>query len=95
MGLAGIDQKTRAERAGVLLPTIRDAPSAIGGEVSSRPASIRKRRAAASLTVERPWTADEWAAPDIKAQRPVRVLRNADPDALPDFAVWVIIACEP
>jgi hypothetical protein len=43
----------------------------------------------------RSWTADERTAPKIKSQQPVRIPRNADPDALPDFAGFVITASEP
>ena len=44
---------------------------------------------------ERSWTADERVATKIKSQEPVRIPRDADPRALPDFAGFVITACEP
>jgi hypothetical protein len=44
---------------------------------------------------ERSWTADEWTAPNIKSQEAVRIPRNADPDALPDFAGVVVAGSEP
>ena len=44
---------------------------------------------------ERSWTADERTVPKIKPQEAVRIPRNADPDALPDFAGFVVIASEP
>ncbi len=47
------------------------------------------------LIIERSWTADERTAPKIKPQQAVRILRNADPDALPDFAGLVVTAREP
>ena len=47
------------------------------------------------LFLERSWTADEGTAPKIKSQEPVRIPRDADPDALPDFAGFVITASEP
>jgi len=45
--------------------------------------------------IERSWTADERTAPKIKSQSAVRVSRNADPNAPPDFAGFVIPASEP
>lgn len=48
-----------------------------------------------ALFLERSWTADEGTAPKIKSQEPVRIPRNADPGALPDFARIVIAASEP
>ena len=47
------------------------------------------------LCVERSRTAHERTAPKIKSQEPVRVLGNADPDALPDVANIVLAAPEP
>ena len=47
------------------------------------------------LFVERSWTADERTVPKIKSQEAVRIPRNADPDALPDFAGFVITMSEP
>jgi hypothetical protein len=47
------------------------------------------------LYPERSWTADERTAPKIKSQEPVRIPRDADPRALPDFAGFVITASEP
>ncbi len=47
------------------------------------------------LCVERSRTAQERTAPKIKSQEPVRVLGNADPDALPDVARLVAIMSEP
>ena len=47
------------------------------------------------LYPERSRTADERTAPKIKSQEPVRIPRDADPDALPDFAGVVIAASEP
>ena len=44
---------------------------------------------------ERSWTADERTAPKIKSQEAVRIRRDADSDALPDFAGFVIVASEP
>jgi hypothetical protein len=44
---------------------------------------------------KQPWTADERAAAEIKSQETVRIPRNADPDALPDFAAFVVPASEP
>ena len=38
------------------------------------------------LFVERSWTADKRTVPKIKSQKAVRIPRNADPNALPDFA---------
>ena len=52
-------------------------------------------RNTASYTAERSWTADEGTAPKIKAQEPVRIPDDADPDALPDFAGVVIAAPDP
>jgi ABC-type sulfate transport system substrate-binding protein len=45
--------------------------------------------------LERSRTADEWTAPEIKSEEAVRIPRNADPDALPDFAGFVVTASEP
>lgn len=47
------------------------------------------------LFLERSRTADERTAPKIKSQEAVRIPRNADPDALPDFAGFVVSAFEP
>ena len=47
------------------------------------------------LCIERPRTADERTVPKIKSQDAVRILRNADPDALPDLAGRVLTASEP
>ena len=47
------------------------------------------------LFLERFWTADERAVPKIKSQEAVRIPRNADPNALPDFAGFVVSASEP
>ena len=47
------------------------------------------------LFPKRSRTADERTAPKIKSQEPVRIPRDADPDALPDFAGFVITASEP
>jgi hypothetical protein len=47
------------------------------------------------LFPKRSWTADERTAPKIKSQEAVRIPRDADPDALPDFARFVITASEP
>ena len=44
---------------------------------------------------KRSWTADERTAPKIKSQKAVCIPRDADPDALPDFAGFVITASEP
>jgi hypothetical protein len=41
------------------------------------------------------WTADEKTAPKIKSQEPVRIPCDFDPDALPDFARFLITASEP
>jgi hypothetical protein len=41
------------------------------------------------------WTADERTVPKIKSQEAVRIPRNADPNALPDFAGFVVTASEP
>jgi hypothetical protein len=47
------------------------------------------------LFPKRSWTADERTAPKIKSQQPVRIPRDSDPDALPDFAGFLITAAEP
>ena len=47
------------------------------------------------LFLERSWTADERTVPKIKSQEAVRIPRNADPNALPDFAGFVVTASEP
>jgi hypothetical protein len=47
------------------------------------------------LFIERSGTADERTVPKIKSQEPVRIPRNADPDALPDFAGFLVAACKP
>jgi hypothetical protein len=47
------------------------------------------------LFPKRSWTADERTAPKIKSQEAVCIPRDADPDALPDFAGFVITASEP
>ena len=44
------------------------------------------RAPAGSYFVVRSWTADERTVPKIKSQEAVRIPRNADPNALPDFA---------
>ena len=46
------------------------------------------------LFLERSWTADEWTATKIKSQQAVHIACYADPDALPDFAGFVIAAPE-
>ena len=50
---------------------------------------------APSRDVERSWTADERTAPKIKSREEVRIPRNADPCALPDFDRVVVIVCQP
>ena len=45
--------------------------------------------------LERSWTADERTVPKIKSQKTVRIPCNAYPEALPDFAGFVIAAREP
>jgi len=47
------------------------------------------------LFLERSWPADERTAPKIKSQEKVRIPRNADPDALPDFTGFVVTVSEP
>ena len=47
------------------------------------------------LFSKRSWTADERTARKIKSQEAVRTPRNADPDALPDFARLVITTSKP
>ena len=47
------------------------------------------------ISVERSWAADERTVPKIKSQEAIRIPRNADPDALPDFAGFVVTASEP
>ena len=47
------------------------------------------------LYPERSRIADERTAPKIKSQEPVRIPRYANPDALPDFAGFLITASEP
>jgi hypothetical protein len=47
------------------------------------------------LFLERSWTADKRTVPKIKPQEAVRIKRNADPNALPDFAGFVVTASEP
>ena len=47
------------------------------------------------LFLERSWTADEWTLAKIKSQEAVRIPRNPDPNALPDFAGFVVTASEP
>src|SRR5262249_14766653 len=47
------------------------------------------------LYPERSWTTDERTAPKIKSQQAVCIPRDADPDALPDFAGFVITTSEP
>jgi hypothetical protein len=54
-----------------------------------------KPRVASSTDIERARTADERAAAKIKPQDAVRIPRDADPHALPDFAWLVITAPEP
>ena len=46
------------------------------------------------LFLERSWTADEWTATKIKSHQAVHIACYADPDALPDFAGFVIAAPE-
>ena len=47
------------------------------------------------LFVERFWTADERTVAKMESQQAVRVAGNADPDALPDVTLFVVIASEP
>jgi hypothetical protein len=47
------------------------------------------------LFVEGSWTTDERTVAKIKSQEAVRIPRNADPDALADFAGFVVTASEP
>ena len=65
---------------------------------ASNPAPLSRREegdCGALLFLERSWTADERTAPKIKSQEAVRIPRDADPDAMPDFAGFVITASEP
>jgi hypothetical protein len=71
---------------------------ASGTHRASNPSSLSQAREGdcrGLLFLEQPWTADERIAPNIKSQGTVRLARNADPDALSDFAGLVIIASEP
>jgi len=47
------------------------------------------------LFLERSWAADERTVPKIKSEEAVRIPRNADPNALPDFDGFVVTASEP
>jgi hypothetical protein len=47
------------------------------------------------LFLERSWTANKRTVPKIKSQEAVRIPRNADPNALPDFVGFVVPASEP
>src|ERR1700722_2782618 len=63
--------------------------------VRSRERTIRSVAGGGLLFIERSWTADERTVPKIKSQEAVRIPRNADPDALPDFAGFVVPASKP
>jgi len=43
------------------------------------------------LSIERSWPADERTAAKIESQEALHIPRNADPDALPDFAGFMIV----
>ena len=70
------------------------APATVGGQ---RPlgSSHGPTSRGSLLFIERSWTADERTATTIESQEAVRVFRNADPDALPDVAGFLVIAPEP
>src|SRR5215471_18990644 len=71
-------------------------PSAGNGASNPDPLSRREEGDRGGLLLlERSWAADERTAPKIKSQEPVRIPRDADPDALADFAGFVITASEP
>jgi hypothetical protein len=57
-----------------------------GAESPTYPLTEERQECAPSF-VQRLGAADERTAPNIKSQHPVRIPRNADPDALPDFAL--------
>jgi hypothetical protein len=63
--------------------------------IPAAPTPDREGDCGGLLLIERSWTADELTVPKIKSQETVRVPRNTDPDALPDFAEFVIAASEP
>ena len=68
-----------------------------GGNGVSNPDPLSRREegdCGGLLFRKRSWTADERTAPKIKPQEAVRIPRDADPDALPDFAGFVITAPE-
>jgi hypothetical protein len=62
---------------------------ACGGDGASSPDSLSRREegdCGGLLFLERSWTADERTVPKIESQQAVRIPRNADPNALTDFA---------
>jgi len=63
--------------------------------IAAAPADPKGDCGGGLLFVKRPWTAEERTAPKIKSQEAIRVPRNADPYALPDFAGFVVTASEP
>ena len=56
---------------------------------------MREGECGGLLLVERSWTADEWTIPKIESQQAINIPRNADPNALPNFAGCVVAASEP
>jgi len=71
---------------------------ACGGNGASSPDLLSREEegdCGGLLFLERSWTADERTVPKIKSQEAVRIPRNADPNALPDLAGFVVIASEP
>ena len=71
---------------------------ACGGNGASSPDLLSREEegdCGGLLFLERSWTADERTVPKIKSQEAVRIPRNADPNALPDFAGFVVPASEP
>ena len=74
--------------------TARRSSNARGG--AQRASGSSDRSDLAPLTeVERSRAADEWTFQQEKSQETVRILRNADSFALPDFAGFLVIMSEP
>ena len=67
----------------------------IGATLKVRRIRVEEGDCGGLLFLERSWAADERTVPKIKSQEAVRIPRNADPNALPDFAGFVITASEP
>ena len=87
------DLKARFGNLGLAAAAYNAGPGRVSAWLTSRrPLPGETRNYVAIITG---WTADEWARASIKSQEAVRISRNADPNALPDFTGFAVTLSQP